>query len=65
MKGLVERCMDEYDQNGWLAPDLINPSDITSRGRRILRGDRVRVPGPAIGDELGHLCIDEAPLTGL
>ncbi len=28
MKGFVEKCMSEYDLNGWTVPDLINPDDI-------------------------------------
>jgi len=28
MKGFVEQCMGDYDERGWTAPDLINPSDI-------------------------------------
>ncbi len=27
-KGFAERCMNEYDLDGWTAPDLINPDDI-------------------------------------
>lgn len=27
-KDFAERCMSEYDVNGWTAPDLINPSDV-------------------------------------
>jgi 4-hydroxyphenylacetate 3-monooxygenase len=29
MKGLVEKCMAEYDINGWTVPDLINPGDVS------------------------------------
>jgi 4-hydroxyphenylacetate 3-monooxygenase len=28
MKAFVEQCMDEYDLDGWKAPDLVNPDDI-------------------------------------
>jgi 4-hydroxyphenylacetate 3-monooxygenase len=28
-KGFAEKCMAEYDLNGWTAPDLINPDDIS------------------------------------
>ena len=28
MKDLVEQCMAEYNIEGWLAPDLINPTDV-------------------------------------
>jgi 4-hydroxyphenylacetate 3-monooxygenase len=28
--GFAEQCMAEYDLNGWTAPDLINPDDITA-----------------------------------
>jgi 4-hydroxyphenylacetate 3-monooxygenase len=27
-KGFAEACMDEYDLDGWTAPDLINPTDV-------------------------------------
>lgn len=26
--GLVERCLAEYDLDGWTAPDLITPDDV-------------------------------------
>jgi 4-hydroxyphenylacetate 3-monooxygenase len=29
MKGFAERCMAEYDLDGWTAPDLINPDDVS------------------------------------
>lgn len=29
MKALVDRCMSEYDLDGWLAPDLINNADVS------------------------------------
>jgi len=29
MEALVERCMNEYDLNGWTAPDLINNDDVS------------------------------------
>lgn len=32
-KALVDKCMSEYDLNGWIAPDLINPDDVNMRGR--------------------------------
>jgi len=28
-KGFAEACMAEYDLNGWTAPDLINPDDLS------------------------------------
>jgi 4-hydroxyphenylacetate 3-monooxygenase len=28
-KGFAEQCMAEYNLNGWVAPDLINPDDIS------------------------------------
>jgi 4-hydroxyphenylacetate 3-monooxygenase len=28
-KGFAEQCMAEYDLDGWTAPDLINPDDIS------------------------------------
>lgn len=29
MTGLVDRCMAEYDLNGWTAPDLVNNDDVS------------------------------------
>ena len=29
MKGLVDSCLGDYDLNGWTAPDLINPDDVS------------------------------------
>jgi 4-hydroxyphenylacetate 3-monooxygenase len=29
-KGFVEKCMAEYDLNGWTVPDLINPDDVSA-----------------------------------
>jgi 4-hydroxyphenylacetate 3-monooxygenase len=29
-KGFAEECMAEYDLNGWTAPDLINPNDVSA-----------------------------------
>jgi len=29
-KGFAEQCMAEYDLNGWTAPDLINPDDLSA-----------------------------------
>src|SRR3954452_10979114 len=29
IKGFVEQCMSEYDLDGWTAPDLINPDDVS------------------------------------
>jgi 4-hydroxyphenylacetate 3-monooxygenase len=29
MKGMVDTCMSEYDLNGWTAPDLVNPDDVS------------------------------------
>jgi 4-hydroxyphenylacetate 3-monooxygenase len=29
-KGFAERCMAEYDLDGWTVPDLINPDDISA-----------------------------------
>ena len=29
LKGFAEQCMAEYDLNGWTAPDLINPDDVS------------------------------------
>jgi 4-hydroxyphenylacetate 3-monooxygenase len=33
-KGFVEKCMSEYDLNGWTVPDLINPDDISAVMKR-------------------------------
>ena len=32
-KGFAEQCMAEYDLNGWTAPDLINPADLSAHRR--------------------------------
>ena len=29
MKAFVETCMSDYDLDGWTAPDLINPDDVS------------------------------------
>ena len=29
MTDLVDRCMSEYDLNGWTVPDLINNDDVS------------------------------------
>ncbi|MCL2657132.1 MAG: 4-hydroxyphenylacetate 3-hydroxylase family protein [Betaproteobacteria bacterium] len=29
MKALVDRCMSEYDLDGWTVPDLVNPDDVS------------------------------------
>ena len=29
MNDMVKTCMAEYDLNGWVAPDLINPDDVS------------------------------------
>ena len=28
LRGFAEQCMAEYDLDGWIAPDLITPSDV-------------------------------------
>ncbi|MGA8721106.1 MAG: 4-hydroxyphenylacetate 3-hydroxylase C-terminal domain-containing protein, partial [Solirubrobacteraceae bacterium] len=33
-KGFAEQCMSEYDLDGWTAPDLINPDDVSFHARR-------------------------------
>jgi aromatic ring hydroxylase len=33
-KGFAEQCMSEYDLDGWTAPDLINPDDVSYHARR-------------------------------
>ncbi|MGQ3675326.1 4-hydroxyphenylacetate 3-hydroxylase N-terminal domain-containing protein [Xanthobacter sp. TB0139] len=37
MQDLVRRCMSEYDLEGWKAPDLINPDDISLVSRRVVQ----------------------------
>jgi 4-hydroxyphenylacetate 3-monooxygenase len=32
-KKLVEKCLDEYDLDGWTVPDLIDPDDVNVIGR--------------------------------
>jgi 4-hydroxyphenylacetate 3-monooxygenase len=34
MKGFAERCMAEYNLDGWTAPDLINPQDVNYHSTR-------------------------------
>ena len=29
LKGLVEKCMSEYDLDGWTVPDLTNPGELS------------------------------------
>ena len=36
MKDLVDKCMAEYDLNGWKVPDLINPDDVSWFKKRSL-----------------------------
>ena len=33
-KGFVEQCMAEYDLDGWTAPDLITPADVSRFARK-------------------------------
>jgi 4-hydroxyphenylacetate 3-monooxygenase len=33
-KGFAERCLAEYDLDGWTVPDLVNPDDVTVITRR-------------------------------
>jgi 4-hydroxyphenylacetate 3-monooxygenase len=33
-KGFAEQCLAEYDLDGWTAPDLINPDDVSLVGKR-------------------------------
>ena len=28
MKGLVDRCLSEYDVDGWKMPGVVNPDDV-------------------------------------
>jgi 4-hydroxyphenylacetate 3-monooxygenase len=32
-KGFAEQCMSEYDLDGWTAPDLVNPGDVSYFGQ--------------------------------
>ncbi len=34
MKDMVDRCMSEYDLNGWTVPDLINNDDVSVLRRK-------------------------------
>ena len=34
MKSFAEKCMAEYDLDGWTAPDLINPDDVSHHSSR-------------------------------
>jgi 4-hydroxyphenylacetate 3-monooxygenase len=38
LTGFVDRCMAEYDLDGWKAPDLINPTDVNVITKRPARG---------------------------
>ena len=29
MRGFAERCMEEYDLDGWRVPDLMDPGDLS------------------------------------
>jgi aromatic ring hydroxylase len=33
MKGFAEQCMAEYDLDGWVTPDLMNPGEFSVHGR--------------------------------
>jgi len=33
-KGFAERCLDEYDLEGWKVPDLVTPEDALTPSRR-------------------------------
>jgi 4-hydroxyphenylacetate 3-monooxygenase len=39
MKGFAERCMAEYDLDGWTVPDLIDSADV-----RVVGGSRRAAP---------------------
>jgi hypothetical protein len=30
MKDFVDKCLSEYDLDGWIAPDLINPGEASA-----------------------------------
>jgi len=34
MKGFADRCMSEYDLDGWTAPDLVSPHDVSALAGR-------------------------------
>ena len=34
-KAFADQCMAEYDLDGWIAPDLINPGDINFIERQL------------------------------
>lgn len=34
LKAFADKCLDEYDLDGWKAPDLINPTDISLFGKK-------------------------------
>lgn len=33
LKAFAEKCLDEYDLNGWKTADLINPTDVNVIGK--------------------------------
>lgn len=34
LKGFVDRCLSEYDMNGWTLPGMINPDDVNVISKR-------------------------------
>ena len=34
LKGFAEKCMTEYDLDGWTVPDMIDPSDVDVHTRK-------------------------------
>jgi 4-hydroxyphenylacetate 3-monooxygenase len=34
MKGFAERCMEEYDLEGWKAPDLLDPGELSYHSKK-------------------------------
>ena len=45
-RAFAERCMAEYDENGWTAPDLVNPNDVSFFSQH--RGSSPGSGGPAV-----------------
>jgi 4-hydroxyphenylacetate 3-monooxygenase len=42
-KGFAERCMEEYDLDGWTVPDLIDPDDISVVMKKAKKRKQARV----------------------
>jgi hypothetical protein len=46
--GFAEACMAEYDLNGWTAPDLINPDDLSMHRKTTEQNRKKKTHTPGI-----------------